>query len=267
MARSPPSRRARWSKSPPCAPTSRPTAAARRSPSPTTGGRTRRAATSPSTRSTPTRYSGELFDYFGGLDDLKSRTVRFIGEPLQRIAEDHLRILRFFRFHARYGHGEPDAAALEACTARANDLMALSRERIADELLKLLACPIRRRPSRLMHERGMFEPVLPEIDSRPSIASPRWSPPSGAAIGPTRCAAWPRCCPADPRPLAEKIESARLKLQDPPRHRASLGDGRLFGRRRVRADRERGCRLELKRPDAHCLRFACPMLASVLPGL
>ena len=54
-------------------------------------------------------YSGELFDYFGGLDDLKDRTVRFIGEPLQRIAEDHLRILRYFRFHARYGHGEPDA--------------------------------------------------------------------------------------------------------------------------------------------------------------
>ena len=52
--------------------------------------------------------TGELFDYFGGLDDLKSRTVRFIGEPLQRIAEDHLRILRYFRFHARYGHGEPD---------------------------------------------------------------------------------------------------------------------------------------------------------------
>ena len=55
-------------------------------------------------------FSGELFDYFGGLDDLKSRTVRFIGEPLQRIAEDHLRILRYFRFHARYGHGEPDPA-------------------------------------------------------------------------------------------------------------------------------------------------------------
>ena len=52
-----------------------------------------------------------------------------------------MRILRFFRFHARFGAGEPDAAALDACTARANDLMALSRERIADELLKLLAMP------------------------------------------------------------------------------------------------------------------------------
>ena len=54
--------------------------------------------------------SGEVFDYFGGLADLEARKVRFIGEPLQRIAEDHLRILRFFRFHARFGEGAPDEA-------------------------------------------------------------------------------------------------------------------------------------------------------------
>jgi poly(A) polymerase len=108
-------------------------------------------------------YSGELFDYFGGLDDLKSRTVRFIGEPLERIAEDHLRILRYFRFHARYGHGEPDAHALEACTARANDLMALSRERIADELLKLLGLDDPTPTVELMVRRGIFKPILPEI--------------------------------------------------------------------------------------------------------
>jgi poly(A) polymerase len=83
--------------------------------------------------------SGEIFDYFGGLADLEQRLVRFIGDPFERIAEDHLRILRFFRFQARFGRGEPDSAALEACTARANDLMALSRERIDDELLMLLS--------------------------------------------------------------------------------------------------------------------------------
>src|SRR5688572_9867228 len=82
--------------------------------------------------------SGEIFDYFGGIPDLKARRVRFIGDPLTRIAEDHLRILRFFRFHALFGAGEPDAAGLAACATRANDLMALSRERISDELLKLL---------------------------------------------------------------------------------------------------------------------------------
>ena len=107
---------------------------------------------------------GELFDYFGGAADLEARRVRFIGAPLQRIAEDHLRILRFFRFHARFGKGAPDAAALDACAARANDLMALSRERIADELLKLLGLPDPASTLALMIARGILTPVLPELD-------------------------------------------------------------------------------------------------------
>lgn len=107
--------------------------------------------------------TGEVFDYFGGLDDLAERHVRFIGEPLKRIAEDHLRILRYFRFHARFGAGEPDRAALEACTQRANDLMALSRERIADELLKLLGLPDPSTTVALMIDRAILRPVLPEI--------------------------------------------------------------------------------------------------------
>lgn len=108
--------------------------------------------------------SGEIFDYFGGLEDLEHRHIRFIGDPLARIAEDHLRILRFFRFHARFGAGAPDAAALAACTARANDLMALSRERIADELLKLLAVPDPSLTVGIMLERHILKPVLPEIE-------------------------------------------------------------------------------------------------------
>ena len=109
--------------------------------------------------------SGEIFDYFGGLDDLEARHVRFIGDPRVRIAEDHLRILRFFRFHARFGSGAPDEAGLAACEQRANDLMALSRERIADELLKLLALPDPRATTALMIARNILKPVLPEIDS------------------------------------------------------------------------------------------------------
>ena len=108
--------------------------------------------------------SGELFDYFGGIEDLDARRIRFIGDPLQRIAEDHLRILRFFRFHARFGWGEPDAAALDACTKRANDLMALSRERIADELLKLLGVPDPSPTVQIMLARAILKPVLPEIE-------------------------------------------------------------------------------------------------------
>jgi poly(A) polymerase len=109
--------------------------------------------------------SGEIFDYFGGLDDLQHRHIRFIGDPLQRIAEDHLRILRFFRFHARFGSGTPNAAALEACTKRANDLMALSRERIADELLKLLGVVDPAPTIAIMLEHDILKPVLPEIRS------------------------------------------------------------------------------------------------------
>ena len=107
--------------------------------------------------------TGEVFDWFGGLIDLDARRVRFIGDPLTRIAEDHLRILRFFRFHARFGTGSPDAEALAACTARANDLMALSRERIAAEVLKLLAAADPVPAVQVMIEQGIFAPVLPEI--------------------------------------------------------------------------------------------------------
>ena len=109
--------------------------------------------------------TGEVFDYFGGRDDLAAGRVAFIGDPLQRIAEDHLRILRFFRFFARFGKGKPDTAAYDACAARANDLMALSRERIASEMLKLLSYATPVAAVRLMLARDILKPVLPEIMS------------------------------------------------------------------------------------------------------
>lgn len=108
--------------------------------------------------------AGEIYDYFGGVRDLEAGHVRFIGNPLTRIAEDHLRILRFFRFHARFSGGQPDEAALAACSARAHDLMALSRERIADELLKLLALPDPSPTIKIMLEHKILRPILPEID-------------------------------------------------------------------------------------------------------
>jgi len=170
-------------------------------------------------------FTGELFDYFGGLEDLKSRTVRFIGEPLQRIAEDHLRILRYFRFHARYGHGEPNPQALKACTDRANDLMALSRERIADELLKLLVLPDPTPTVRLMHQRGLFAPVVPEIADverlEALVAAEREA---GVVPDPLRRLA--ALLPLDP-PTAERV-AARLKLSNKARKRlASAADPSL----------------------------------------
>lgn len=107
--------------------------------------------------------TGEIYDPFGGVADLKGGIVRFIGAPLDRISEDHLRILRFFRFYARFGKGAPDAEGFAACTARANDLMALSRERIAMEVLSILALPDPAPVIMLMIDAGIFAPVLPEI--------------------------------------------------------------------------------------------------------
>ncbi len=107
--------------------------------------------------------NGTVTDYFSGLADLEAGRVIFIGDPYQRIAEDHLRILRFFRFHERFAAGVPDPNALAACTARANDLMALSRERIAMELLRLLGGADPAPTFRLMVVLGIWKPVIPEF--------------------------------------------------------------------------------------------------------
>lgn len=85
--------------------------------------------------------NGELYDYFSGIGDAKAGKVRFIGEAGQRIAEDGLRILRFFRFFAHYGKPPIDVAGLMACTERAPMLKQLSGERIQTEMLKILASP------------------------------------------------------------------------------------------------------------------------------
>ncbi len=83
---------------------------------------------------------GNLFDPMGGIDDLKNSKIRFIGDPEERISEDLLRILRYFRFKAAFNNIERDSAALEACRKFAPNLKKLSGERVYSELLKLLAC-------------------------------------------------------------------------------------------------------------------------------
>ncbi|MGV3634988.1 MAG: CCA tRNA nucleotidyltransferase [Pseudorhodoplanes sp.] len=103
---------------------------------------------------------GVVHDYVGGLADLDARRIRFIGAAAQRIAEDYLRILRFFRFHAAYGEGEPDAAALHACIVARDGLGSLSRERVRMELLKLMVA--RRAPAaiRVMADAGLLVTIL-----------------------------------------------------------------------------------------------------------
>ncbi|WP_298355059.1 CCA tRNA nucleotidyltransferase [Rhodoblastus sp.] len=84
---------------------------------------------------------GRIYDYVGGLDDLAQRRVRFIGDPRQRIMEDYLRILRFFRFSACYGEGPLDAEGFAACIALRGGVAQLSRERLGGEMLKVLSFP------------------------------------------------------------------------------------------------------------------------------
>ncbi len=106
---------------------------------------------------------GRVFDPTGqGLADAKAGRVAFVGEPAQRIREDYLRILRFFRFFAWYGRGEPDAAGLSACSALKAGIAELSAERVQAELLKLLAAPQPRPAVNRMEKSGVLDQVLPE---------------------------------------------------------------------------------------------------------
>lgn len=161
--------------------------------------------------------SRSISDWFGGLDDLGAGRVRFIGEPLQRIAEDHLRILRFFRFSARFGR-EIDRPGLAACAARANDLMALSRERIADEWLKLLALPVPTATVALMLEHGILVPVLPEVtaDALPRLSA-LVATEREASVTPDPLRRFAALLPPDPQ-LVDRV-AARLKLSNKARKR------------------------------------------------
>jgi poly(A) polymerase len=97
----------------------------------------------------------------GGVEDAQAGRIVFVGEPETRITEDYLRILRFFRFYAAYGRGEPDAVGLAACAALRQGLLGLSGERTAKELLKLLAAPDPRRALAAMAETGVLGVLLP----------------------------------------------------------------------------------------------------------
>lgn len=130
------------------------------------------------------RPDGTLVDPLGGLSDLKARHVRFVGDPAQRIREDYLRILRFFRFTAWYG--DPalgmDAEGLAACAAGIDGLNSLSKERIGAEIRKLLAAPDPAPATASMARSGVLSAILPGTDHRalaPLVhiegdAPPRW---------------------------------------------------------------------------------------------
>ncbi|KFI33316.1 poly(A) polymerase [Haematobacter missouriensis] len=109
---------------------------------------------------------GEVIDPLGGLPDLQAGRVRFVGDPEARIREDYLRILRFFRFFARYGADGPDPEGLAACAALAGGLSTLSRERVTMELRRLLAAPDPAPAVASMAAAGVLAQVLPGADPR-----------------------------------------------------------------------------------------------------
>ena len=116
---------------------------------------------------------GALHDYFSGQADLEAGRVRFVGDPATRIAEDHLRLLRFFRFFACYGRGAPDAAALAACADAAHTIPLFSNEatdtmprvsyeRVQSEFMKLLSAPDPTSSVQAMWDTGVLARLLPE---------------------------------------------------------------------------------------------------------
>lgn len=114
---------------------------------------------------------GVLFDYAGGLADLEAGHVRFMGAAEDRIREDVLRLLRFYRFFAHYGRGDPDAQAIAACRALAPLLPGLSAERVRTELLKLLAAPDPAPVVEQMRGDGVLTQILPEAEPADRLAA------------------------------------------------------------------------------------------------
>jgi poly(A) polymerase len=114
---------------------------------------------------------GTVHDYVGGFADIEVRRVRFIGDAGRRIAEDYLRILRFFRFHAAYGEGTPDREGLAACIEGRAGLEQLSRERVRMEMVKLLVAKHAVPTLALMTETGLLEQVLGGVPLLASYAN------------------------------------------------------------------------------------------------
>ncbi|MGV3550062.1 CCA tRNA nucleotidyltransferase [Rhizobium sp.] len=131
--------------------------------------------------------TGDVHDYVGGVEDIGKANIRFIGVAAERIAEDYLRILRFFRFFAHYGRGRPDAEGIKASSVAKEKIRQLSAERIWAEMKKLLSATDPFRALLWMRTAGVLTVVLPEtekwgIDSTPDLVAAEqrfgWAPDS-----------------------------------------------------------------------------------------
>ena len=169
----------------------------------------------------------EIADYFGGLDDLAAHRVRFIGDARERIAEDHLRILRYYRFQARFG-AALDTEAEAACADLAHTLKGLSRERVAAELLTLLALPDPHATLERMRGHGVLGVILPEACAAQLAALARLiaqESAQGVAPDPVRRLA----ALLPPSPDVAETVAARLRLSKTQRARLIGAAERVAG--------------------------------------
>ncbi|MGN6501128.1 MAG: CCA tRNA nucleotidyltransferase [Tsuneonella sp.] len=166
----------------------------------------------------------EVHDYFGGLADLEARRVRFIGDARARIREDFLRLLRYFRFQARFGKAA-DTQAEEACAELAPGLKGLSRERVGWELQNLLALPDPAPTVARMRELGVLQVVLPECGPGEADAlAPLIAAEREAGLAPDALRRLAALLPPSP-PVAESV-AARLRLSRSQRERLACAAAR-----------------------------------------
>lgn len=173
----------------------------------------------------------EVFDWFGGLEDLAARRLRFIGDARQRIREDHLRILRYFRFQARFGSQPADEEAESAVAELAATLKGLSRERVGMEMMNLLGLPDPAPTVARMAELGVLAVVLPEADVAALVALVAQE--QAQDIAPDALRRLAALLPADV-PLAESVAS-RFRLSGAQKKRLALAAGRDGGEYEARA--------------------------------
>jgi poly(A) polymerase len=122
--------------------------------------------------------SNEVLDYVGGRADLNAGIIRTIGPPERRFAEDKLRMLRAVRFAARFGY-QIDPATFEAIRALRSEIHQVSRERVRDELVKMLTEGHARRAFELLDQTGLLKEVLPEVDRMHGVEQPPQFHPEG----------------------------------------------------------------------------------------
>ena len=200
---------------------------------------------------------GTVYDPLGGLADLDVGRVRFVGDPDRRIAEDALRILRFFRFHAWYGRGAPDVGGLAACARSDQLLAALSGERVAGELLRLLAAPDPTEVMAAMAAAGVLGVVLPEAENLDRLAALVALEVDGIGPDPERRLAAvmggggpAAACAARRLRLANTARARLAVLAAPPLSPAADRDARAARRALYRLGRERFIDLALLRRAA-----------------